>query len=119
MPDVRVYGLSRTGLLGIECEPLGSQLAAFFGVKEGVLVRAVTKDSAAEKAGMRAGDVIVKVDGEAVTSVHEITSLVRAARNKRTFPVVVVRDKKKVTLSVTVESSSRGMRPVSLTGRSW
>jgi S1-C subfamily serine protease len=43
------------------------------------------------------------VDGEAVTSTHEITSLVRAARDKRTFPVVVVRDKKEATLSVTVE----------------
>jgi serine protease Do len=101
MPDVRVYGLSRTGLLGIDCEPLGSQLAGFFGVKDGVLVRSVAKDSAAEKAGMRAGDVVVKVDGEAVTAVHEITRLVHAARAKRTFPVVVVRDRKETTLSVT------------------
>jgi S1-C subfamily serine protease len=107
-----------SGMLGIECESLSSQLAAYFGVKEGVLVSAVTKDSPAEKAGMRAGDVIVKVDGEAVTSTHEIAGLVRAGRNKRTFPVVVVRDKKEVTLSVTIESANRGMRPVALTGRS-
>jgi serine protease Do len=122
MPQIpelgRAFGSMRSGMLGIDCESLGSQLAGFFGVKEGVLVRAVTKDSPAEKAGMRAGDVIVKVDGEAVTGAHEITSLVRAARNKRTFPVVVVRDKKEVTLSVTVESGSRGMRPVIFTGRS-
>jgi serine protease Do len=105
MPEMpRAFGSTRSGMLGIECESLGSQLAGFFGVKEGVLVRSVAKDSAAEKAGMRAGDVIVKVDGEAVTSTHEITSLVRAARNKRTFPVVVIRDKKEATLSVTVES---------------
>jgi len=120
MPDINlrdfVVGSMRTGMLGIECESLGTQLAAFFGVKEGVLVRSVTKDSAAEKAGMRAGDVVVKVDGESVTSAHEITSLVRAARSKHIFPVVVVRDKKEVTLSVTVESGSRGMRPVVLTG---
>lgn len=108
---------SRSGRLGIECEALGSQLAGFFGVKEGVLVREVMKDSAAEKAGMRAGDVIVKVDGEAVTSVHEITSLVRAARTKRTFPVVVVRDKKEVTLTVTLETGSRGMRIGAAAGR--
>jgi S1-C subfamily serine protease len=91
-----------TGMLGIEYETLGPQLAAFFGVKEGVLVRAVTKDSASEKAGMRAGDVIVKVDGEAVTGIHEIAGLVRAARGKRTFPVVIVRDKKELTLNVTL-----------------
>ena len=62
MPDVHIFGSTRTGVLGIECEPLGSQLAAFFGVKEGVLVRSVTKDSAADKAGMRAGDVISKTE---------------------------------------------------------
>jgi serine protease Do len=117
MPDILVRpGSMHTGMLGIECESLGSQLAAFFGVKEGVLVRSVAKDSAAEKAGMRAGDVIIKVDGEAVTQVHEITSLVRAARSKSAFAVVVVRDKKEVTLSVTVEPRSRGRRPVAYTG---
>jgi serine protease Do len=101
----RAFGSARSGVLGIECESLGSQLAGFFGVKDGVLVRSVAKDSAAEKAGIRAGDVIVKVNGEAVTSAHEITSLVRAARSKHTFPVVLVRDKKEATLSVTVESA--------------
>jgi serine protease Do len=106
MPEMpRAFGSARSGTLGIECEALGSQLAGFFGVKEGVLVRSVAKDSAAEKAGMRAGDVIVKVDGEAVTSAHEITSLVRAARNKHNFQVVAIRDKKEATLSVTIDSA--------------
>jgi serine protease Do len=117
VPDIHVNLSMRTGMLGIECESLGSQLATFFGVKDGVLVRSVAKDSAAEKAGLRAGDVIVKVDGEAVSSAHEIASLTRAARTKHTFPVVVVRDKKEVTLNVTVESGSRSMRPVSVTWR--
>jgi len=106
----------RTGLLGVECETLGSQLAAFFGVKEGVLVRSVIDDSAAAKAGMRAGDVIVKVDGEAATSVHELTTLVRAARAKHTFPVVVMRDKNEVTLTITLESPTRGTWPVRTIG---
>ena len=103
----------RSGMLGIESESLGSQLAEFFGVKEGVLVRSVVKNSAAEKAGIRAGDVIVKVDGETVTTPHEISSLLRSAsRAKKTFPVVVVRDKKEVTLSVTLESSNGRLRQV-------
>jgi serine protease Do len=118
MPELaRGFGSMRSGMLGIECQSLGSQLAAFFGVKQGVLARAITKDSPAEKAGMRAGDVIVKVDGQAVAGTHEIASLVRAARSKHTFPVVVVRDKKEVTLTVTVESPTRGMRPLAFTGR--
>jgi serine protease Do len=102
----------RGGMLGIECENLGSQLAEFFGVKEGVLVRSVTRNSAAEKAGIRAGDVIVKIDGEAVTSAREITSLLRTARSKRTFPVLLVREKKEMTVNVTIESGGRSTRPV-------
>jgi len=114
LPEMpRIYGFTRTGMLGIEGESLGSQLASFFGVKEGVLVRSVVQDSAAAKAGIRAGDVIVKVDGEPVTSTREISSVLRSARSKHTFPVVVVRDRKEVTLSVTIEPATRGMRPVS------
>ena len=52
----------RSSVAGIEAESLDSQLAEYFGVKEGVLVRSVVRGSAAEKSGLRAGDVIVKVD---------------------------------------------------------
>jgi len=120
MPDFpHAMSSAHSGMLGIECESLGSQLADYFGVKEGVLVRSVTKSSAAEKAGMRAGDVILKVDGETVTTPHEISSQLRAtAHAKRTFPVVVMRDKKEVTLSVTLDSiGMRGFRPVISTRR--
>ncbi len=99
----RAFSYSRTALLGIDCEALSGQLAAFFGVKEGVLVRSVNKDSAAEKSGMRAGDIVTKVDGERVTQVHEIAGLLRGARAKHTLPVVVIRDKKELTLNVTLD----------------
>lgn len=116
LPDFpRPMMSARSPMLGIESEGLSSQLAEFFGVKEGVLVRSVIKNSAAEKAGIRAGDVIVKIDGQAVTTPREISSVLRSAlRTKRTFPVVVVRDKKETPLTVTMESGGgmRGLRPV-------
>jgi serine protease Do len=115
MPDwPHALNSGRSGLLGIESETLSSQLAEFFGVKEGVLVRSVTKNSAAEKAGIRAGDVIVKVGGESVANPREILNVLRSLRARRNFPVVVMREKKEVTLSVTVESDGglRGARPV-------
>jgi serine protease Do len=108
MGDFAQVMRAHSGMLGVECESLGDQLAAFFGVKDGVLVREVYKDSPAEKAGIRAGDVIVKMDGETVTSAREISSVLRAARTKHTFPVIVVRDKKEMTITVTVEHGSRG-----------
>jgi S1-C subfamily serine protease len=105
-----IYMGGRSAMLGIEGENLSheSQFGEFLGVKEGVLVKAVTKNSAAEKAGIRAGDVIVRVDDERVTSTREITAALRSARSKKTFNVVVVRNKKEMPLSVTIEDNAPG-----------
>ena len=109
MPDMPGAFMSwRSHMLGIESESLNPQLAEFFGVKEGVLVRSVVRDSRAEKAGFKAGDVIVKVDGEAVTTPKEISSILESSRSKKTLPVTVVRHQKEVVLNVTLEESSRG-----------
>jgi len=106
-PDVpRVTMSWRAAMLGIEGEPLrGSQLGEFFGAKDGVLVRSVLTGTPAEKAGIRPGDVIVKVDDRGVDEPRDITAALRAARDasKRTFPVVVVREKKEMTLPVTLD----------------
>jgi serine protease Do len=99
----------RSPTLGLETESLTPQLAEFFGVKEGVLVRAVTKNSAAEKAGIKAGDIVVKVDETKVTTPREITSALHSLRTKHTFPVVVMRNRQEMTFSVTIEER-RGMR---------
>jgi serine protease Do len=108
MPDMPSGMMSwRSPVLGVESESLGSQLAQYFGVKEGVLVRSVIKGSAAEKAGIKAGDVILKVDGSTVTSPREISSVLRSARgNKRTLPVLIQRDRKEMTVNVTLEDES-------------
>jgi serine protease Do len=92
-------------MLGIEGESLESQeqLADFFGVKEGVLVKTVRRNSAAEKAGLKAGDVIVKVDDSKVGSSSEITRTLRGLRSKKTFTLTVVRNKKEMPLTVTME----------------
>ena len=115
MPQV-VMGM-RSGGLGIEAESITSQLAEYFGVKAGVLVRSVTKDSVAAKAGMKAGDVITKVDDASVSQPQEITRALRTLQAPKTFPVIVVRNHKDVTLSVTLEeprtsgSSIRAVNP--------
>jgi serine protease Do len=88
----------RSTALGVETEGLNSQLADFFGVKEGVLVRSVTKGSAAENAGLKAGDVIIKIDGEAVPSPRNITPLLR--KSGKNVTVTVMRNHKEITLNV-------------------
>jgi serine protease Do len=88
--------------LGIEAESLNEQLASFFGVKQGVLVRSVSSGSIAEKAGIKAGDIIVKVDGTEVKSPREVTTQLRSARNKsKEVSLTLSRDKREQPLKVT------------------
>lgn len=104
MPDIPKAFMSwRTTVLGVEAESIESQLAEFFGVEEGVLVRSVMKDSPAEKAGLKAGDVIVKVDDKKVATPRDVSNIIRSAREKKTFPITVVRNRSEMTVSVTLD----------------
>lgn len=117
MPDIPKSMMSwRSAVLGVEAESLGeSQLANYFGVKEGVLVRSVMKGTAAERAGIRAGDVLLRVDDTKVATPRDVTSAIRSARSnsKQSFPVVLMREKKEVSVSVTVDEDrgERGAAP--------
>ena len=102
VPRLQMFTI--TTALGVVGESLGqeSQLADYFGVKEGVLVREVTKGSAAEKAGLKAGDVITKIDDTVISSPQQIQSALRAARAKGNANVTVVRNKKEMSMSVAI-----------------
>lgn len=97
--NVIVQSSARNGLM---VESLTPQLAEFFGVKGGgggVLVRSVEKGSAADTAGLRAGDVIVRVDKE---TIGDIGDWRRAVRNRAgASQVVIIRDKREQTMPMT------------------
>jgi serine protease Do len=111
IPDIpRAFTTWKSSMLGLEAEGIEGQLAQFFGVEEGVLVRSVADGSAAEKAGIKAGDVIVKVYGKQVDSPRAVSSEMRALRPRRTFPLGIVREKREISLSVTLEEESENER---------
>jgi serine protease Do len=120
MPEIRVpdipkaYLSWRNSVLGIEGEALDVQLAEYFGVKEGILVRSVAKGSPAERAGFRAGDVILKVDEAKVATPREISSTLRAARSKKSVPVQLVRERKEMTLTLLLDDNSPDALPRSV-----
>jgi len=91
--------------VGFEGESLTGQLANFFAVKAGVLVRSVNPDTPASRAGMKAGDVVVKVNGTPVTSPREITGVVRNS-GTRTFSFTITRNRKEMALKVEVPAAS-------------
>jgi serine protease Do len=98
----------KNAALGIECEPVDAQLAEYFGVKRGVLVRSVEKGSAAEKAGLKAGDVLTAIGDRSVTSPRDVMSCVRTWRREgKPITVAVTRERKQLTLSVSPQSESQ------------
>jgi S1-C subfamily serine protease len=117
-----VFTTWRSSVLGVEAESLGSQLAEYFGVKDGVLVRSVLKASPADKAGLKAGDVITKVDGAKVTTPGEVSGAVRSAKAKKSFAVDLVRDHHEMQMTVLLnedrseQSSKPRVRVVRVTG---
>ena len=65
-----------------------------------MLVRSVIANSAASKAGLKAGDVIVKVNAIPVSNTREVSGVIRAAHKNATF--TVVRNHKELTLNVEI-----------------
>jgi len=100
--------------LGIEAEDLNGQLGTFFGAPdgEGILVRDVNPGSPAEKAGLKAGDVITSVNGEAVRTVGDLRGKLQAKRGAKdknqgqSVKLGVLRNKSEVSLIVELPAPS-------------
>jgi len=88
---------------GMMIENLTPQLGEFFGVKggNGVLVRSVEKGSRAEQAGLRAGDVIVKINGSGVNDCSDFNRLLHSRTTSKTT-VVVMRERREQTLTLSM-----------------
>lgn len=97
--------LDGRGRLGVSVEDLTPQLASYFGAKEGVLVASVGEDSPASRAGLKAGDVIARVNDEPVRSRDDLLRLLRAAKDGD-VTIGIVRDKKESTVTAKIESRS-------------
>jgi len=90
------------GRLGVSVQSITSELAEFFGAKNGgALVSGVSKDSAAAKAGIKAGDVIVSINGKAVSDTGDLMDALEDITGEAT--IVVLRDKQEMTLKATLE----------------
>lgn len=93
--------------LGVQVQELNKDLAPYFKVEEksGVLVLDVTKDSPADKAGLKAGDVITKIDGEKITDADDLISALRDYEEGDEAAIEYVRQGKTATVQAALESS--------------
>ena len=106
IPDANMLFYRPSGSLGVSGDELTRQLADYFGVKQGkgVLVREVVVGSAAEKGGLKAGDVIVKVNDTEVGSVPALRrALPKASEGKQKVTLTIVRDRREQTVIVELE----------------
>jgi serine protease Do len=97
--------------LGISAEPITDQLAGFFGVKQGhgVLVSEVTEGSAAAKAGLKAGDVIVAIDDGRIENVSDLRNQL-SKKQEGAVVFKVVRNHQETSVTVNLEKASPNRR---------
>lgn len=93
----------KNSLLGLWCEPINDQLAQYFGVRRGALVRSVEKNGPADKAGVKAGDVLTSIGDRNVSAPHDLTSYMRGQNQPvKSIIVELTRDHKPLTLHISV-----------------
>jgi S1-C subfamily serine protease len=95
----------RGPMLGIDAEDVSGQLGSYFGVPDGtgILIREVRPGMAAEKAGLKAGDVIVKVDGKPVRTLAELRSQLRDKGEQKSVSLGILRKGAEMSVAVTIE----------------
>ena len=105
MDQLIQFGKVKRGRLGVAIGPLSPEIAESLGLRNGTngaLVSQVLEDSPAEKAGIKAGDVITSVNGRAIKSDGELRNTIGLMRVGDKANLSVLRDGKEVRLTATV-----------------
>jgi len=107
----RVYNFSlgnvSTSRIGVSLFEMSDQLAEHYGATHGgALINEVMEDSPAEKAGLKAGDVIVEMDGDRVKDVDDVREAIQDKDEGDQVAVTVIRGGKESTIDVEVEESN-------------
>ncbi|MCY4635385.1 MAG: PDZ domain-containing protein [Acidobacteria bacterium] len=117
LPDIvdgAFASLAGRARLGIRGESVDGQLAEYFGVSAGVLVRHVEEDTVAAAAGLRAGDVITAIDGEQVEDLGVLRRRLAALDSGASFTISIMRDGAAMSLAAELaeeaERRPRGLR---------
>jgi len=93
------------GFLGVRIQDLTPELAESFGLKDtkGILIPEVTEDSAAEKAGIKPGDIIIEFNGQPIKKAKELQNRVAMQKPGTKVEIVILRDGKRKTLTAELD----------------
>jgi S1-C subfamily serine protease len=108
------FGAVKRGVLGITIDDVSADIAQLYGLKEaqGALITQVVEGSAAEKAGIRIGDVVVSVNDKPVKSRNELRLAISQLRAGQTVRVGVVRDGKTSQVSASIPEIAADAPPI-------
>ncbi len=103
--------IGKSGYIGVSIQDLNDQLGDYFGVEngEGVLIVEVFEDSPADKAGMKAGDVIIGVDGDGIAKSQDLQEVISEKEEGDKVDIEFLRKGSKKVLKVDVEEDEHGM----------
>jgi S1-C subfamily serine protease len=110
VPDIIVWGKPRV-YLGVSLQELNEDLARYFQVEpeSGVLVTDVEEDSPADKAGLKAGDILIAIDGEDVLDPEDVVDILQEYEEGDEVELTVIRFGKEKRIKVVLEE---GKNPV-------
>ncbi len=111
-PDIQAFSFGGHRRIGVSTMQLTKQLADYFGIADGkgVLVTAVTDDSPAAKAGVKAGDVITAIDGEKVDGAGDLSRTINKKKDGD-VTLTIVRNKNQRTITVTPKAAESLLKP--------
>ena len=110
LPEMVMPYMAGRARLGVSVQSLTPELEEYFGAKNGgVLVSSVAPDSAAAKAGVKAGDVITTINGRGVNDTGDLMQELRELSGEVT--IGVIRDRKEMTLKATLEQPAMRTTP--------
>lgn len=98
------------GYLGVKIQELTTDLAKSFGLsdRKGILVAQLEANSPAEKGGLKQGDIILSLDGKPVENIGDFRNAIASSKPGSEHTIVVLRDKKNVTLRISVGNLDTG-----------
>ncbi len=104
--QIKDNGKVRRGYLGVSYQEVSYDLAKSFGLErsQGALITVVSPESPAEKAGIKTGDIVLKVDKKAIKNSTELPFVIGRYRPNDEARLIVVRKGKKLSLNVTIGS---------------
>lgn len=105
--DILEYGMVQRGMLGVQGAELNGTISKELGLKtsEGFYIGDVTTNSGAAKAGLKKGDVIVKIDNKTINTFADLNGYINTKRPNDEVKVTILRDEKQMVANVTLSKN--------------